>query len=100
VVQRLLDSPYAAVPNAFNPAYVSGGSSFGSDFALGTDTAGSGARPGRPQQYRGTEAVARLAQHGRRAACLCAYRLPVDLCAHRHASPLKTFFNLEMLCNS
>ncbi|MDB5939709.1 MAG: allophanate hydrolase [Polaromonas sp.] len=47
-------SPYGAVPNAFNPAYVSGGSSAGSayvvatgqvDFALGTDTAGSGRVP-------------------------------------------------------
>ena len=44
-------SPYGAVPNAINPAYVSGGSSSGSayvvatgqvDFSLGTDTAGSG----------------------------------------------------------
>ena len=47
-------SPYGAVPNSFNPAYVSGGSSSGSayvvatgqvDFALGTDTAGSGRIP-------------------------------------------------------
>ncbi|WP_370869766.1 allophanate hydrolase [Polaromonas sp.] len=47
-------SPYGAVPNAFNPAYVSGGSSAGSayvvatgqaDFSLGTDTAGSGRVP-------------------------------------------------------
>ena len=47
-------SPYGAVPNAFNAAYVSGGSSAGSaylvatgqvDFALGTDTAGSGRVP-------------------------------------------------------
>lgn len=47
-------SPYGAVPNAFNPAYASGGSSSGSayvvstgqvDFALGTDTAGSGRVP-------------------------------------------------------
>jgi len=47
-------SPYGAVPNALNPAYVSGGSSAGSayvvatgqvDFALGTDTAGSGRVP-------------------------------------------------------
>jgi len=47
-------SPYGAVPNAFNPTYVSGGSSSGSayvvatgqvDFALGTDTAGSGRVP-------------------------------------------------------
>ncbi|BDT69294.1 allophanate hydrolase [Comamonadaceae bacterium OS-1] len=47
-------SPYGAVPNAFNAAYVSGGSSSGSayvvatgqvDFALGTDTAGSGRVP-------------------------------------------------------
>lgn len=47
-------SPYGAVPNALNPRYVSGGSSSGSayvvatgqvDFALGTDTAGSGRVP-------------------------------------------------------
>ncbi len=47
-------SPFGAVPNAFNPAYVSGGSSAGSAyvvatgqvaFALGTDTAGSGRVP-------------------------------------------------------
>lgn len=47
-------SPYGAVPNAFRPEYISGGSSSGSavvvargeaDFALGTDTAGSGRIP-------------------------------------------------------
>ena len=47
-------SPYGAVPNAFDPAYVAGGSSSGSAFAvarglvafaLGTDTAGSGRVP-------------------------------------------------------
>lgn len=47
-------SPYGPVPNAIHPAYVSGGSSSGSayvvatgevDFALGTDTAGSGRVP-------------------------------------------------------
>ena len=47
-------SAYGAVPNAFDPRYVSGGSSAGSayvvatgqvDFALGTDTAGSGRVP-------------------------------------------------------
>lgn len=47
-------SPYGAVPNAFDPAFISGGSSSGSayvvatgqvDFALGTDTAGSGRVP-------------------------------------------------------
>jgi allophanate hydrolase len=47
-------SPYGAVPNAFDANYVSGGSSSGSasvvaggevDFALGTDTAGSGRVP-------------------------------------------------------
>lgn len=47
-------SPFGPVPNAFNPDYVSGGSSAGSayvvatgqvDFALGTDTAGSGRVP-------------------------------------------------------
>lgn len=47
-------SPYGPVPNAFDRSYVSGGSSAGSayvvatgqvDFALGTDTAGSGRVP-------------------------------------------------------
>ena len=47
-------SPYGAVPNALNPAYIAGGSSSGSasvvarglvPFALGTDTAGSGRVP-------------------------------------------------------
>jgi allophanate hydrolase len=47
-------SPWGAVPNALNPRFVSGGSSSGSavvvakgqvDFALGTDTAGSGRVP-------------------------------------------------------
>jgi len=47
-------SPFGPVPNAVNAAYVSGGSSSGSaftvasgqvDFALGTDTAGSGRVP-------------------------------------------------------
>jgi allophanate hydrolase len=47
-------SPFGAVPNAFDPLYISGGSSSGSayvvatgqvDFALGTDTAGSGRVP-------------------------------------------------------
>jgi allophanate hydrolase len=47
-------SPYGAVPNAFSPLHISGGSSSGSayvvatgqvDFALGTDTAGSGRVP-------------------------------------------------------
>jgi allophanate hydrolase len=47
-------SPYGAVPNAFDARYISGGSSSGSavavalglvDFALGTDTAGSGRVP-------------------------------------------------------
>ena len=47
-------SPWGAVPNSFNPLYVCGGSSSGSayvvatgqvDFALGTDTAGSGRVP-------------------------------------------------------
>ena len=47
-------SPFGAVPNSFNPEYISGGSSSGSasvvarglvPFALGTDTAGSGRVP-------------------------------------------------------
>ena len=47
-------SPYGACGNAFDPAYISGGSSSGSavavalglaSFSLGTDTAGSGRVP-------------------------------------------------------
>ncbi len=47
-------SPYGACRNAFDPAYISGGSSSGSavavalglaSFSLGTDTAGSGRVP-------------------------------------------------------
>ena len=57
-------SPYGAVPNTFNPAYVSGGSSSGSAsvvarglacFSLGTDTAGSGRIPAAFNNIVGTK---------------------------------------------
>lgn len=44
-------SPFGAVPNAFNPAYVSGGSSSGSAYVVASG----------PQQHRRLEAVARTA---------------------------------------
>ena len=57
-------SPYGAVPNTFDPAYVSGGSSSGSAsvvarglvcFSLGTDTAGSGRIPAAFNNIVGTK---------------------------------------------
>lgn len=57
-------SPYGAVPNTFNPLYVSGGSSSGSAsvvarglvlFSLGTDTAGSGRIPAAFNNIVGTK---------------------------------------------
>lgn len=57
-------SPYGAVTNAFNPEYISGGSSSGSSFAvatgqvsfaLGTDTAGSGRVPAALNNIIGTK---------------------------------------------
>ncbi len=57
-------SPYGAVPNTFDPAYVSGGSSSGSAsvvarglvcFGLGTDTAGSGRIPAAFNNIVGTK---------------------------------------------
>ena len=57
-------SPYGAVPNTFNPKYVSGGSSSGSAsvvarglvcFSLGTDTAGSGRIPAAFNNIVGTK---------------------------------------------
>lgn len=57
-------SPYGAVPNTFNPTYVSGGSSSGSAsvvarglvcFSLGTDTAGSGRIPAAFNNIVGTK---------------------------------------------
>ena len=57
-------SPYGAVPNTFDPSYVSGGSSSGSAsvvarglvcFSLGTDTAGSGRIPAAFNNIVGTK---------------------------------------------
>ena len=68
-------SPYGAVPNSFDARYVSGGSSSGSayvvatgqvDFALGTDTAGSGRVPAGLNNIVGTQALSRIDQHARR----------------------------------
>jgi allophanate hydrolase len=72
-------SPYGAVPNPFDPAYVSGGSSSGSayvvstgqvPFALGTDTAGSGRVPAGFCQVAGLKPTRGwLSTHGVLPAC-------------------------------
>lgn len=72
-------SPYGAVPNAFDPAYVSGGSSSGSAsvvarglvcFSLGTDTAGSGRIPAGFQNIVGLKPTPGLVStHGVLPAC-------------------------------
>lgn len=72
-------SPYGACPNAFNPDYVSGGSSSGSavvvaaglvSFSLGTDTAGSGRVPAAFNNlvgYKPTKGI--FSSHGVVPAC-------------------------------
>lgn len=72
-------SPYGAVRNVFNPAYISGGSSSGSgaavaaglvDAALGTDTAGSGRVPAALQGIIGLKPTrGRLSTAGVVPAC-------------------------------
>lgn len=72
-------SPYGAVPNSFDPAYVSGGSSSGSAsvvarglvaFSLGTDTAGSGRVPAGFNNIVGLKPTkGLLSNHGLVPAC-------------------------------
>jgi len=72
-------SPYGAPRNVFNPNYISGGSSSGSavavaaglvDFALGTDTAGSGRVPAAFNQIIGLKPTkGRLSTRGVVPAC-------------------------------
>ncbi|HEY8932723.1 MAG TPA: allophanate hydrolase [Rariglobus sp.] len=72
-------SPYGAPRNVFNPDYISGGSSSGSavavaaglvDFALGTDTAGSGRVPAAFNQIIGLKPTkGRLSTRGVVPAC-------------------------------
>lgn len=72
-------SPYGAVPNPFNPAHVSGGSSSGSavavarglvPFSLGTDTAGSGRVPAGFNNIVGLKPTrGRFSTHGVLPAC-------------------------------
>ena len=66
-------TPYGIARNPFDARYVPGGSSSGSGvavsaglvgFALGTDVAGLGPRPGRIQQRDRTQAVARPRERG------------------------------------
>ena len=82
-------SPYGACRNVFNPSYLAGGSSSGSavavagghvSFALGTDTAGSGACRGRARQHRRREADAgtlvdrrRSCPRARRPMCVSVF---------------------------
>ena len=89
-------SPYGAVPNSFDARYVSGGSSSGSayvvatgqvDFALGTDTAGSGRVPAGLNNIVGLKPSRGPDQRARRGAGGAERRLRVDLRAHRGAWP-------------
>ena len=84
-------SPYGAVPNAFKPEYIAGGSSAGSavavarglvHFALGTDTAGSGRVPAGLNNI-GPQTQPRVGQCARRGARLPVTGLRLDLRAHR-----------------
>jgi len=82
-------SPYGAVSNSFDPAYVSGGSSSGSasvvarglvSFSLGTDTAGSGRVPAAYNNIVGMKPTpglsARQGGAGVQNAGLCFHLLP------------------------
>ena len=86
-------SPYGVVPNAFDPAYVSGGSSSGSasvvarglvPFALGTDTAGSGRVPAAFNNIvglkptRGWLSTSGLVPACRTLDCISVFALSVD----------------------
>ncbi|WP_313738961.1 allophanate hydrolase [Pseudomonas sp.] len=86
-------SPHGAVPNSFDPAYVSGGSSSGSAsvvarglvaFSLGTDTAGSGRVPAGFNNIVGLKPTkGRLSNTGlvpacRTVDCISVFALTVD----------------------
>ena len=83
-------SPHGACRNAYDPDYISGGSSSGSavavalgqaSFSLGTDTAGSGRVPAAFNNLVGVKADARLVIHPRRGTCLSLAGLRFHLCA-------------------
>ncbi len=86
-------SPYGAVPNAFDPAYVSGGSSSGSarvpwrtgqvDVCAGHRHRRLRPRAGRAEQYCGHQAVARAHQRARGGAGGAKCGLCVHLRAQR-----------------
>lgn len=98
-------SPYGAVPNSFNPNYVSGGSSSGSavavakgllPFSLGTDTAGSGRVPAGFNNIVGLKPTrGRISTSGvvpacRSLDCVSVFALTVDD-AHTVASIMEAF---------
>ncbi len=89
-------SPYGAVPNAFDARYISGGSSSGSayvvatgqvDFALGTDTAGSGRVPAGLNNIvglkptRGLISAAGVVPAAQSLDCVSIFARTVDLAA-------------------
>ena len=97
-------SPYGACPNAWWPSYISGGSSSGSavavaaghvDFALGTDTAGSGRIPAACngivgiKPTRGRVSAAGVVPACRSLDCVTVFARSIDLAA-RVASHLET----------
>ena len=84
-------SPYGACQCVFDERYISGGSSSGSavavalgvvDFALGTDTAGSGSGAGGVQRHHRAQANARTAEYARRGAGVSQPGLREHLRAH------------------
>ena len=89
-------SPYGAVPNAFDPRRISGGSSSGSAVAVATRARpfrarhryrGFRTRAGGSQQHRRLEAVARTPVDARRRAGVPVARLRVDLRADAFPTP-------------
>ena len=81
-------SPYGVCRNAFDPDYISGGSSSGSargrgagqaSFALGTDTAGSGRVPAAFNNLVGYKPTLGAPEHARHGAGLPVAGCHVDL---------------------
>ncbi|UHD15294.1 allophanate hydrolase [Thiocapsa bogorovii] len=101
-------SPYGAVPNAFDPDYIAGGSSSGSaaavahglvSFALGTDTAGSGRVPAALNNLVGIKPTrGLLSTRGVLPACRtldCVSLFTLDLADANQLMPIVAGFDPE-----
>ncbi|MES1941884.1 allophanate hydrolase [Salinisphaera sp. T5B8] len=101
-------SPYGAVPNAFDPTYISGGSSSGSAsvvargrvaFALGTDTAGSGRVPAGFNNLVGVKATCgAISTRGVVPACRsldCVSIFALDMADAEYLRTVLTAFDTE-----